>query len=274
LRLLPGFDGLRVPARFIIMAALSVSIFASFGVLTILKRVYVFWKRAVITMIIVLLLLFESLSIPLPTPSVAVGKDIPEVYKWLAGEKGDFAILEMPLPRNHEQASKETGYMYYSTCHWKRLVNGYSGYFPPAYSFLIYEGMKDFPSNVSIGLIKELNIKYLIIHSMDFKQEEWERIKRELENYESVLMPFKQFGEAYVYEIVSNEGTARTINNLEEIPRGKWTVRASAEKPESAIDGDLKTRWTTGRPMLPSDFFEIDIGKSRTISKIVFELGG
>lgn len=196
----PGFDGLRVPARFIIMVALAVSVFAAFGIARILGRFEGSLKKFGITVIFSILILFESASIPLHMPSVATGDAIPDVYKWLAAEKSDFAIIELPLPRKLEDVPwKEPKRLYYSTYHWKKLVNGYSGYFPPAYDFLYQEGMKDFPSNASIGLLKQLGIRYLIIHSAEFG-EEWEGIKNGLQKHKYTLRYFKQFGEAYVFE--------------------------------------------------------------------------
>lgn len=195
----PGFSGLRVPARFAIMVGLSISIFAAFGMARILEGFRGYWKKVMVAAIIAGLILLESASFPLPMPLVAVGNDIPDVYKWLANEKGDFAILELPLPMKPEEIPwKEAKRLYYSTYHWKKLVNGYSGYFPPAY-FSTIEGMKGFPSNASIGLLKQLGTRYLIIHSAEFG-EEWEGIKNGLQKYEYTLRYFKQFGEAYVFE--------------------------------------------------------------------------
>lgn len=197
--LFPGFGGLRVPARFVIMVALTISIFAAFGMTRILEGFRGYWKKIMVAGIIAGLILLESASFPLPMHSVAVGNDIPEVYKWLANEKVDFAIMELPLPQKLEDvAGIESKRLYYSTYHWKKLVNGYSGYFPPAY-FSTIEGMKGFPSNASIGLLKQLGIRYLIIHSAEFG-EEWEGIKNGLQKYEYTLRYFKQFGEAYVFE--------------------------------------------------------------------------
>lgn len=281
----PGFDGLRVPARFVIMVALAVSVFAAYGTAGILEHFNAYWKKVAVTGVFSVIILFESASIPIPIPSVPVGNAIPDVYKWLASEKDDFAILELPMPNKPEEVWKETRYLYYSTYHWKKLVNGYSGYFPPAYNFLYMEGMQRIPSDSSVGLLRELGIRYLIIHSADYTtehfhgtytdetgNEEWERIKNNLQNYEDVLKPFKQFGNDYVYEIVSKE-IDHTRENWKEIPRDKWVLKASAPGTELAIDGKLETRWTPGRPQQPMDFFEIDLGEKRRISGIVLELG-
>ena len=55
-------------------------------------------------------------------------------------------------------------YMYYSTAHWKPLLNGYSGFAPPSYSELL-DRMRDFPSTASIDYLRAREAKYLLVHS-------------------------------------------------------------------------------------------------------------
>jgi hypothetical protein len=74
---------------------------------------------------------------PLP-PSVAVGTAAPEVYRFAAGLPPSAVLLELPLG----EPAFDVRYMFYSTLHWKRLVNGYSGGFPSSYEMLT-EALKD-----------------------------------------------------------------------------------------------------------------------------------
>jgi hypothetical protein len=53
---------------------------------------------------------------------------------------------------------------YYSTLHWKRLLNGYSGFIPDSY----YEAVlatAGFPSTESIAWLKATGIQYVIVHA-------------------------------------------------------------------------------------------------------------
>ncbi|MCC7201189.1 MAG: hypothetical protein IT393_00760 [Nitrospirae bacterium] len=201
----PGFDGLRVPSRFAVMVVFAVSVLASFGVLKILGCVRSCSGKVVSVVVLSIFILIESASFPIPASPVAAGSNIPGVYKWLANQKGDFAILELPLPGQTTDLWKETQYMYYSIYHWKRLVNGYSGYFPPSYNYLYSEGMKDFPSDASIGLLRQLGIKYIILHSAAYGND-WEPIKRGLKVYSGTVRPVNHFDEAYVYQLAEGEG--------------------------------------------------------------------
>jgi hypothetical protein len=59
------------------------------------------------------------------------------------------------------------------------------------------------------------------------------------------------------------------------LPRTGWAVSASASSPDDppgqAVDGDPATRWSTGHGMAPGDWFQVDLGASRTVSRIVLD---
>jgi len=57
------------------------------------------------------------------------------------------------------------------------------------------------------------------------------------------------------------------------LDRAKWVVSASQCDPDAkkAIDGDIKTRWGTGRGQKPNDWFMVDLGEVRTVRRIVLD---
>jgi hypothetical protein len=74
---------------------------------------------------------------PLP-PRVETGDAVAPVYRFIAQLPANAVILELPLG----EPAFDIRYMFFSTTHWKRLVNGYSGGAPLAYEFLT-EALKD-----------------------------------------------------------------------------------------------------------------------------------
>ena len=60
------------------------------------------------------------------------------LYQAVARLPDGAAIVELPLG----EPAFDIRYMFYSTTHWRRLVNGYSGGAPPQYAFLT-EAFKD-----------------------------------------------------------------------------------------------------------------------------------
>jgi hypothetical protein len=145
----PGFDGVRVPARYATIVTLGLAALAALGVAAIDTR-----RRAGVGVVAGALILLEAFAVPMPInqnatdykqtalmplpPAVAVGSEAPEVYRFAAGLPASAVLLELPLG----EPAFDVRYMFYSTLHWKRLVNGYSGGFPSSYEMLT-ESLKD-----------------------------------------------------------------------------------------------------------------------------------
>jgi hypothetical protein len=146
----PGFDGLRVPARFGMIVALGLAALAAYGVAALDQL-----RHATrVTAVLGALIFVESLAIPIglngnstdykqsgltPLPdSVGTGDAIPPVYRFVSQLPQDAALVELPFG----EVAFEVRYMYYSTAHWRPLVNGYSGGAPTEYG-LLAENLKD-----------------------------------------------------------------------------------------------------------------------------------
>ncbi len=199
---LPGFDSMRVPSRINIVVMLSLSVLAGYGLHKLLNDKSSTLK-IFITLLFTIVIIFES-YVPFVVAVTPVGDDIPDVYKWLSNESGDFAIVELPTGNiNANSLYYDTIYMYYSTYHWKKIVNGYSGFFPPKY-FMLLEKLQMFPSNESINILKNLKVKYIIIHSENLDQHRWNDMKDEInDNYKDLTL-IKIFGQDYVYKVNFN----------------------------------------------------------------------
>ena len=63
---------------------------------------------------------------------------------------------------------QEPQYLYGSTFHWKPIVNGYSGYYPPTYLRRV-RMMEQFPSPRAIEYLREEHVRYVVIHEAFFK---------------------------------------------------------------------------------------------------------
>ena len=134
----PGFDGLRVPARYAMVGAVFLSIVAAYGAAAILQRV---GRPALISTTIAVLFLIEAAFVPMPLnhtwgdglvmppARVEPAAKAPAVYQHWPRCPTSRVITEFPFG----DPAWELRYVYYSTVHWKRLVNGYSGAFPRGY---------------------------------------------------------------------------------------------------------------------------------------------
>ncbi len=191
---LPGFKSMRVPSRFGFIVMLSLSVLAAYGLNRFIESKPKI-KKVAISFIFVLLIISESLYIPVFGGTMPVGREIPDVYQWLANESGDFAIVELP-----SELYSDSKYMYYSIYHWKKLVNGYSGFVPDTYSETM-STLMSFPSNESVGLLKMIGVKYVVIHTKNMDISQWNHTNAAIKDNPNEIRLRKNFGEDYVYEI-------------------------------------------------------------------------
>lgn len=145
----PGFDGVRVPARYAMIAGLFLAVMAGYGTAAIVRRAGTLVPATLAT--IALLVLIEGAAIPMemnrtwaqneaapparvyPASALghrSLGEGVPAVYQRIAALPAGSAITEFPFG----DAAWEIRYVYYAATHWKPITNGYSGSFPPDYS--------------------------------------------------------------------------------------------------------------------------------------------
>jgi len=104
---------------------------------------------------------------PLPA-SVATGTAAPDVYRYLARLPPSAVVVELPLG----EPAFDVRYMFYSTTHWKRLVNGYSGGAPVDYEFLT-ESLKDLRSRPDRAwqALAGSSATHVIVHESSYLEE-------------------------------------------------------------------------------------------------------
>jgi hypothetical protein len=135
----PGFDGVRGPARLGMLFALFLAVTASFGVSAIEQRVR---RASLITIPLALLFFYEAKAAPIlmnvtsdanalarPPGRMIPGPETQEIYRAVAALPRNIMLAEFPFG----DPSYELHYMYYSTTHWRQLLNGYSGSFPDSH---------------------------------------------------------------------------------------------------------------------------------------------
>ena len=172
LHALPGFDGLRATVRFSVLVDLAAVALAVLGL------AYLEWRlrnrlgrtagMAVAAAVGMVAFLDRAPPLPIaPTEKVEVGAEIPHVYRWLANDAGARGVIELPMtvgPGEREPWDPlPYKQVYFSTVHWKRIVNGTSGYFPPGYFDLIPR-MAAFPSAAASEDLRNIPINRVVVH--------------------------------------------------------------------------------------------------------------
>jgi hypothetical protein len=197
---LPVFHGLRAPARFGILVALSLAAVGGYGAARLFAVIKSRQRRRLaIATIAVLLLLEYSTAVRLFT----VPK-LPAVYAWLRKEPPS-VVVELPLPKPDNLGVIHDGlFMYFSISHWQRLVNGYSGFYPPKYLRLL-ETMRRFPDDTSIDALRTFDVDYAIVHGRHYTPDQYVAVIMALEQ-RSDLVGVGRFpgagGESRVYRLL------------------------------------------------------------------------
>lgn len=136
--ILPGFANARVPSRFAAIAVLMLVMLGGVALAAVSR-----WRGGALLPVAAVMLLAEGVAAPLPTNGVwtsAPGEfrppaarlhrleEAPAVYRYIATLQ-QAIVAELPFGL----VEREIQSVYYSALHGQRIINGYSGSFPPSY---------------------------------------------------------------------------------------------------------------------------------------------
>ena len=155
--LVPGFGAFRAPERFSILVFLGLAVLAAFGVAALsaaaARAARRHGRRAA-----------GGTGVPghAGRPGLR-GADRRRGARRLpvAGPAAAGTILELPL--GGQDALRTLRYQYFSTYHWQRTPDGYSGFIPGAHGEMVYE-MGMFPGERSLALLRAYGVEYVVIH--------------------------------------------------------------------------------------------------------------
>jgi len=132
LHYLPVINANRAPNRYSVALMLGLAVLAGFGVAWLMARAArtpaVSGRRMPVwagglAVVAALAILFEHLALPLPTTAAT----IPAVYRQIAAESGEFAIMQLPLGWRNSfgvLGSEQTQLQYFQTAHGKPMIGG------------------------------------------------------------------------------------------------------------------------------------------------------
>ena len=202
---LPGFDFIRVPSRFTLLAILGLSVLAGIGFDRLTARLTP-RVRSVAAVVVGALLVAEFAAFPLHVDAFSV--QVPAIDRWLAGQPGPFAIAEVPEGdpgKAGEWERRQTTFMLHSTAHWQKTVNGYSGFRPPDLAQLYVE-LTMFPDEVSLDHLARLGVRYVVVHTDLYPPGAWTEAEARLAAYRDRLTLVHVEGTGRVYRL--NDSTA------------------------------------------------------------------
>ena len=207
----PGWAGMRVPARFALLAVLAATPLAALGAIWIGERIarsrrvqrWRAWIPAFVSLALAALFLGELGMKPLPLAISPTEPEVPRVYSWL-GSTGSGPLLELPLDRSVDQR-----YLFLSTIHWRQIVNGRSGFMPPIHDDL-REVLATFPAPRALQYAAAIGLGTIVVHTGRVSVDQLARL-RVAEEAGSVHR-VATFGEDRVYGIGDTSVVAASLS--------------------------------------------------------------
>jgi len=202
---LPGFNFIRVPSRFTIMALLGLAVLSGIGFERAAARC---WPRrpgaprAAVALVVALLVAEFALA---PLETVPARMEVPPVDRWLAGRPTPFVVAEVPLPDPRHAGAferRQVALMLHATAHWQKTVHGYSGIRPPEHTAL-YEALRRFPDEDSLRQLAAFGVTYIVVHTAWYATGEWEAVAARLGGFADRLRLEHVEGEGRVYSLRS-----------------------------------------------------------------------
>jgi hypothetical protein len=154
----PPYGGIRVPARYSLMVGLSLAILSGYGAARAFRR----WPRLRGPLLALMLAAIAVEALP-RLDLVHPWREPPPIYGTLAGRPHPVVLAEFPMPAPGVYEFSEFVYVYFSSFHWSRLVNGQSGWLPPTYWELI-DKTKTFPSDEAMDYLRRRGVEYITVH--------------------------------------------------------------------------------------------------------------
>jgi len=153
LRIFPGFSSIRAPSRFAVFVYLVMGLLVALILSKLEQKISSSRIIGIVVIIIVVGLVF--ITYPLRFVQVPYQGNCPPVYQWLA-KQAEGPVMELPVLV--EVAPK---YNYFSTFHWKKVFNGYSGFSPPLYTYARKASAVE-----QVALARAAGIRYYIVHKL------------------------------------------------------------------------------------------------------------
>jgi hypothetical protein len=248
---LPGFNGVRAPARFWMLGLLCLAIAAGLTYARVAPAAI--WRRRVLFSAIAAGILLDSWTIGIAMP------DAPP--QWLRAERRDRpeAVIELPLGPEWDAAAT-----FRAVRHRRRVVNGVSGYDPPFYAPL-QDGLNSLDPGILTALATLGPIDIVVNGAAD-PDGAWSR-----------------YASSVAGEPVVTDG-ARRVYRLPQVAAPPLVAlgpavpivkisSSSTDGMERVIDGRLDTEWHDNPRQLPGQWLSVDLGSVRPVAGITMTLG-
>jgi hypothetical protein len=274
---LPGFDTLRVPARFAMLFVLCQCVLLAFAVARLTSGQFVVPRallRQRLRRTTVAVAEGVSRTLPIRPQSIVVAvigvgilvdgwahvrveRPPAAGYAW---PDTVAAVVELPMGDQHDFDA-----IYRSLHHGRPIVNGYSGYFPPFYLPFVW-AMNDF----QFSALSEISRGQAIGIAVNRQASEAAKAEEMLSRMAGVSRVGND--ERWSTFVIEARGLhdARLGAN---IPMKSISANRNSEDVRRMTDGRLDTAWSGGLNQIGDEEIRIDLGTEQNVGGIVFSMG-
>jgi len=247
---LPGFSGLRVPARFGALFVFCIGIAAALAFAQITAHVAV-RVRAFLAIAACFVILVEA------WPRMTVAELPPPLP---IGGNGTSALLELPVGT----VEGDTAALFRTMSHHEPLVNGYSGYVPIHYSIL----RRALEQGDERALDALCHDRDLLVAVADANVERWSPIVMRHPR----AAPVAADPPWHVYRITrGGEQHAGSIGDR--LPLAGVTANSAEPDVGRMLDATLDTWWNSGRPQHGGEELIVELREENYVTAVRLELG-
>ena len=273
LSVIPGFDGLRVPARSAIAVFLGLAVLASIAMRCLVDRLS---RRAAIavTLVVMTVIAAEGYHTRRMVPFHPDGPEAERATtEWLRQLPPGPAIV-LPFYERTDHVPNTMRSVYATLQHGHPLVNGFSGFSTPLVRYFEDSTkLRDYRQyNDVLNGLRAVGVRYVVIHGHRFRNAEEvsilvTAIQNEVEHLENSWF----FGTNWIFELKpSDESYELHQNTGSRINRSAFHASASHDQRrlERAFDGDYRTRWTSDSAQAGNESIELRFDQPTDVSHV------
>ncbi len=279
--ILPGFSGLRVPARVAAVVIVGLAALAGAGFTFVFDRL----PRSVAAGLAV------SLAAVMLLEGQHSGGGLSEVgepgaktwehaaYDWLRASPPG-AVLELNVTRMNDFHPFTTMYQLNTLRHGHPIVNGYAGW-PSQLQEFLGDGASPVhePGQIADTLegLRAIGVHYVLLHESTFtSKDEAIRIADEIRSARDQLAQVERFGDIWAWRLIPNFTRGPSVSfrgELRRIDPRTMQLRASTQEGRLplVVDGDVETRWMTGQSQTGSEWIELGFDHPTNVARLRLE---
>lgn len=274
----PGFDGLRVPARFVVIVALALAVLVGAGMAWLLARA----PRPRLAMLVAagasLLIFAEGLGTPMHVePFDAAQRHRAALHAWLATQS-EGAMLELPIAGPHLE-SFTLPYQYATLAHGRPIVNGYSGWGSILQDFLAGPGTPVHRTDETDDLLEALSrlgIRFVVLHRSDFGNQtagvfiDPQPLSDALTR-SSWTLEAREFLPFEAWHLKGAPPVPVAQGELQPMAVGHDFLVTTSHRSDrlwAAVDGDAHSTWLNGQPQVGDEWLDLELARQRNVARL------